>query len=46
MAAARGEQVVLVREETNPEDVAGMRAAVAILTARGGMTAGAGLLKP
>ena len=42
--AARGEQVVLVREETNPEDVAGMRAAVAILTARGGMTSHAALV--
>ena len=29
---------ILVREETNPEDVEGMRAAVGILTARGGMT--------
>ncbi|HIH79445.1 MAG: pyruvate, phosphate dikinase [Candidatus Poseidoniia archaeon] len=42
--AERGEQVVLVREETNPEDVAGMRAAVAILTARGGMTSHAALV--
>ena len=42
--ATRGEQVVLVREETNPEDVAGMRAAVAILTARGGMTSHAALV--
>ena len=42
--AERGERVVLVREETNPEDVAGMRAAVAILTARGGMTSHAALV--
>jgi len=43
-AEARGEKVVLVREETNPEDVEGMRAAVAILTARGGMTSHAALV--
>ena len=42
--AAKGEKVVLVREETNPEDVTGMRAAVAILTARGGMTSHAALV--
>lgn len=40
----RGEKVVLVREETNPEDVEGMRAAEAILTARGGMTSHAALV--
>ena len=40
----QGKQVVLVREETNPEDVEGMRAAVAILTARGGMTSHAALV--
>ncbi len=40
----RGEQVILVREETNPEDVEGMRAAEAILTARGGMTSHAALV--
>jgi pyruvate,orthophosphate dikinase len=34
----------LVREETNPEDVEGMRAAQAILTARGGMTSHAALV--
>ncbi|NQT40279.1 MAG: pyruvate, phosphate dikinase, partial [Planctomycetes bacterium] len=33
-----GKTVILVREETNPEDVEGMRAAEGILTARGGMT--------
>jgi len=42
--AAKGEKVILVREETNPEDVEGMRAAVAILTARGGMTSHAALV--
>lgn len=40
----RGEKVILVREETNPEDVEGMRAAEAILTARGGMTSHAALV--
>ncbi|MDI6783402.1 MAG: pyruvate, phosphate dikinase, partial [bacterium] len=40
----RGETVILVREETNPEDVEGMRAAQAILTARGGMTSHAALV--
>ncbi|MCX7919174.1 MAG: pyruvate, phosphate dikinase [bacterium] len=40
----RGEKVILVREETNPEDVEGMRAAQAILTARGGMTSHAALV--
>ena len=36
--AKAGRKVILVREETNPEDVEGMRAAEGILTARGGMT--------
>ncbi|MCX7927597.1 MAG: pyruvate, phosphate dikinase [Candidatus Omnitrophica bacterium] len=40
----KGKQVILVREETNPEDVEGMRAAEAILTARGGMTSHAALV--
>lgn len=40
----QGKKVVLVREETNPEDVEGMRAAQAILTARGGMTSHAALV--
>ena len=40
----QGKSVILVREETNPEDVEGMRAAVAILTARGGMTSHAALV--
>ncbi len=42
--AKRGDRVILVREETNPEDVEGMRAAAAILTARGGMTSHAALV--
>jgi pyruvate,orthophosphate dikinase len=37
-------KVILVREETNPEDVEGMRAATGILTARGGMTSHAALV--
>ena len=40
----QGKKVVLVREETNPEDIEGMRAAEAILTARGGMTSHAALV--
>jgi len=36
--AKSGEAVVLVRDETNPQDIAGMHAAKAILTRRGGMT--------
>ena len=43
-AAAKGEKVILVREETNPEDVEGMRAADGLLTARGGMTSHAALV--
>lgn len=43
-AAKNGESVILVREETNPEDVEGMRAATGILTARGGMTSHAALV--
>jgi len=42
--ARRGEKVILLREETNPEDVEGMRAAEGILTARGGMTSHAALV--
>ena len=42
--AKAGKIVILVREETNPEDVEGMRAAVGILTARGGMTSHAALV--
>ena len=39
-----GEKAILVREETSPEDVEGMRAASGILTARGGMTSHAALV--
>jgi len=42
--AKKGKKSILVREETNPEDVEGMRAAQAILTARGGMTSHAALV--
>ncbi|GAB4343185.1 MAG: pyruvate, phosphate dikinase [Calditrichia bacterium] len=41
---ARGEQVILVRIETSPEDIKGMNAAEGILTARGGMTSHAALV--
>jgi len=40
----KGHKVILVREETNPEDIDGMRAAVAILTGKGGMTSHAALV--
>jgi pyruvate,orthophosphate dikinase len=40
----RGKKVVLIREETSPEDIEGMRAANAVLTARGGMTSHAALV--
>jgi len=42
--AKRGEKVILVRNETSPEDVHGMHAAAAILTAKGGMTSHAALV--
>ena len=42
--AKKGHSVILVREETSPEDVEGMRAAAGILTARGGMTSHAALV--
>ena len=42
--AKRGEQVILTRIETSPEDIRGMDAAVGILTARGGMTSHAALV--
>jgi pyruvate, orthophosphate dikinase len=41
---ARGETVILVRNETSPEDIAGMEAAEGILTAQGGMTSHAALV--
>ncbi|MDD6221764.1 MAG: pyruvate, phosphate dikinase, partial [Lachnospiraceae bacterium] len=43
-AAAKGEKVVLVRRETSPEDIEGMKAAQGILTARGGMTSHAAVV--
>lgn len=43
-AAAKGEKVILVREETSPEDVDGMHKAQAILTSKGGMTSHAALV--
>ncbi len=42
--AAKGEKVILVREETSPEDVDGMHKAQAILTSKGGMTSHAALV--
>ena len=42
--AERGEDVVLVRKETNPDDLSGMIAAVGILTARGGKTSHAAVV--
>jgi pyruvate,orthophosphate dikinase len=43
-AAARGEDVILVRVETSPEDIHGMHAARGILTSRGGMTSHAAVV--
>ena len=42
--AAHGRQVLLVRDQTSPEDLAGMVAAVGILTSRGGMTSHAAVV--
>lgn len=42
--AKKGEKVILVRNETSPEDIHGMHAAEAILTAKGGMTSHAALV--
>ncbi|MCD7900634.1 MAG: pyruvate, phosphate dikinase [Bacteroides sp.] len=42
--ATRGENVIMVRVETSPEDLAGMAAAQGILTARGGMTSHAAVV--
>jgi len=44
MAEEKDERVILVREETSPEDIAGMAAAQGILTARGGMTSHAAVV--
>ena len=43
-ANAKGVKTILIREETSPEDVEGMRAAAGILTQRGGMTSHAALV--
>lgn len=43
-AASSGVSVILVRDETSPEDIQGMHAAKAILTARGGMTSHAAVV--
>lgn len=40
----QGERVILVREETSPEDIIGMVAAEAVITARGGMTSHAAVV--
>lgn len=40
----RGEKVVLVRQETSPEDLRGMNVSEGILTARGGMTSHAAVV--
>ena len=42
--AARGEKVILVRLETSPEDIEGMKSAQGILTVRGGMTSHAAVV--
>src|SRR5204863_6849467 len=42
--AGRGEAVLLVRVETSPEDIHGMKAAQGILTSRGGMTSHAAVV--
>jgi pyruvate,orthophosphate dikinase len=42
--AAAGETVILVRNDTSPEDIHGMKAAIGILTARGGMTSHAAVV--
>ena len=42
--ASRGEKVILVRLETSPEDIEGMKAAQGILTVRGGMTSHAAVV--
>ena len=42
----RGEKVILVRLETSPEDIEGMKAAQGILTVRGGMTRPCGCCCP
>ncbi len=43
-AQKEGRNVILIREETSPEDIEGMRAAAGVLTTRGGMTSHAALV--
>jgi pyruvate,orthophosphate dikinase len=43
-AARSGERIILVRQETNPDDIEGMYAAAGILTSRGGMTSHAAVV--
>ena len=43
-AASAGKKTILIREETSPEDIEGMRASAGILTTRGGMTSHAALV--
>ena len=43
-ASKRGEDIILVRQETSPEDIEGMYASKGILTARGGMTSHAAVV--
>ncbi len=43
-AQSEGRKVILIREETSPEDIEGMRASAGILTTRGGMTSHAALV--
>lgn len=42
--AAKGEKVILIRNETSPEDIGGMDAAQGVITARGGMTSHAAVV--
>ncbi|MBO1305905.1 pyruvate, phosphate dikinase [Enterococcus sp. 669A] len=44
LAKARGERVILVREETSPEDIEGIAVSEAVITARGGMTSHAAVV--
>ena len=44
MWSVRGEKVILVRLETSPEDITGMKSAQGILTVRGGMTSHAAVV--
>lgn len=42
--AAKGEKVILIRNETSPEDIGGMHASQGVITARGGMTSHAAVV--